>query len=111
MGQQETTTDKTTTDNDIVPNAVTAPTDPSSSIETVIDNTDITDTDTDTDTTTNQGSNNGMTTATAVPTGYSSPEETFDPDDCTVDQIVASSHCENGVASTSVYMCLGRETP
>jgi len=109
--QQETTTDETTTNSNIVPNVVTAPTDPSSSIETVIDNTDISATDgiisTDSN---NQGTNNEMA-ATAVPTGYSSPEGTFDPDACTVDQIVASSHCENGVASTSVYMCLGRETP
>merc|ERR1712194_982791 len=95
----------TTAENDIVPNVVTTPTDPSSSnsIETVIDNTDLT----------------SSTTATAVPTLPSSnkgtertnAEETVDPEECTVDQIVASSHCENGVASTSVFMCLGRDTP
>ena len=99
--QQETTDETTATsaENNIVPNVVTAPTDPSSTIETVIDNTDISATD------------GIISTATAVPTLYSSNKGTFDPDACMVDQIVASSHCENGVASTSVYMCLGRETP
>merc|ERR1712161_109843 len=97
--QQENTDETTTADNDILPNVVTAPTDPSSSIETVIDNTDISATD------------GIISTATAVPTVYSSNKGTFDPDACMVDQIVASSHCENGIASTSVFMCLGRETP
>jgi len=120
--QQETTEETTTADKNIVPNVVTTPTDPSSSIETVIDNTDLTSSTTPgdggipattTDTYTNtQGSNsnsNGMTMASAVPTLYTSVLY-IDPDECSFDQITASSHCENGIASTSIFMCLGRDT-
>mmetsp|Transcript_673 Transcript_673/g.815 ORF Transcript_673/g.815 Transcript_673/m.815 type:complete len:430 (-) Transcript_673:121-1410(-) len=124
--QQETTDETATAEKNIVPNVVTAPTDPSNSIETVIDNTDLTSSTTPgdggipattTDTYTNtQGSNsnsnsNGMpaTTGTAVPSMYTSTKW-VDPDACTVDQITASSHCENGIASTSIFMCLGRDT-
>ena len=54
-----------------------------------------------------------------VPTSYSSEygtehttsEGTLDPDQCLFDQIVALLHCENEVSSTSIFMCLGAQTP
>jgi len=57
-----------------------------------------------TDTNKNQGSNNEMIATTTS-------EETINSNECTVDQILASSYCENGIASTSIFMCLGTGTP
>jgi len=99
--QQETATG--TTEGSIDPsNVSTQPIDTSSSsigadIDTTVDGILSTDND-------SEGK-------TAVPTLYASLGGNSDPDECAITQIVASSHCENGIASTSIFMCLGTDTP
>jgi len=99
--QQET--EAGTTENSIdPPNVSTPPIDTSSSsigadIDTTADGILSTDND-------GEGK-------TAVPTLYASLGGNSDPDECAITQIVASSHCENGIASTSIFMCLGIDTP